>query len=184
MELVFRIAEEKEMSTAFSLLREAALWLNHKGINYWQDWLSPAPEYINWIKSGFENNEFYFTLSANQIVGMFRLQFSDEMFWGKSEDRAGYIHSLTTKRDLKGRGIGRAILDHLENSLVDRGIDFLRLDCSSSIEGLCRYYESNGFKTAGTVSIFGETMTLYEKDLRPCMKKSEKPGLCPGCSKK
>ncbi|MBP7175541.1 MAG: GNAT family N-acetyltransferase [Thermoclostridium sp.] len=166
MELVFRKADRSELPAALSLLKEAAVWLKHKKIDYWQSWLDPAPEYIKWIQSGFEKDEFTFVFCGEELVGMFRLQYSDEFFWGKKDDKAGYIHSFTTVRALKGKGIGKAILNHIQNSLIDQGIDFLRLDCSSNVEGLCRYYESNGFKPSGTVSLFGDTLMLYEKEFR------------------
>lgn len=166
MDITFRKAEPFEITIAFSLLKDAAIWLNEKGIDYWQDWLNPPSNFKDWVKAGFNNNEFYFVEYENDIVGMYRLQYNDELFWGIREDRSGYIHSFTTKRNLKGKGIGNEILKHIETTLKESGIDYLRLDCSSKINGLCTYYENYGFRGKGTVSLFGDILNLYEKDLR------------------
>ena len=48
------------MDTALNLLKEAAQWLKNKNINYWQNWLKPSDSYKNWIKQGFDQNQFYF----------------------------------------------------------------------------------------------------------------------------
>ncbi len=166
MGLNFRRAELYELTIAFSLLKDSAVWLNKKGIDYWQDWLNPPSNFKEWIKAGFDNNEFYFVEYENDIVGMYRLQYNDEVFWGKREDKSGYIHSFTTKRSLKGKGIGKEILIYIETTLKASGMDYLRLDCSSRINGLCAYYESYGFREMGTITLFGDEFKLYEKDLR------------------
>ncbi len=124
---------------AFHLLTQAAAWLKSKSINYWQDWLNPSAAHIQWIESGFDNGEFYFAYNPDNIlVGMYRLQFSDEIFWGKRDDKAGYIHSFTTNRDFERQGIGYIILNQIENELREKGYEYLRLDCSPNIKELCK----------------------------------------------
>lgn len=165
MELKYRQAISSELPIALSLLKEAAGWLREKGIDYWQSWHTPEEDYRNWIKEGFDNEEFYFVENSYGIVGMYRLQFEDEMFWGKRSDRAGYIHSFTTKRELNGNGIGQEILTHIECYLRCKGVDYLRLDCSPTIQGLCKYYENYGFIGVGEIELFGERLRLYQKTI-------------------
>ena len=161
-----RKAAPYEIGTGLSLLYEAAMWLRDNAIDYWQGWLDPPAEYIAWIKQGFDNSEFYFVENGeSEIVGMFRLQFEDEIFWGKRSDKAGYIHSFTTSRALKGKQIGYSILHMIEQSLFDKEIHLLRLDCSPTIDKLCKYYEDFGFVAQGTVTVLGENLQLYEKNI-------------------
>ena len=96
---------------------------------------------------------------------MFRLQYADEMFWGKREDKAGYIHSFTTRRKYKNQGIGGDILREIEAKLADEGIEFLRLDCALHVQKLCAYYENYGFEPKELVSVGGEELRLYEKKI-------------------
>jgi GNAT superfamily N-acetyltransferase len=142
------------------------VWLQDNDIDYWQGWHQPPAEYIAWIQQGFDNGEFYFVENENtKLVSMFRLQFEDEMFWGKQNEKAGYIHSFTTDRNLKGNQIGYSILHMIEQSLLEKDIRFLRLDCPPTVERLCKYYEDFGFVPKGMVTIHGENLQLYEKEL-------------------
>ena len=108
---------------------------------------------------------FYFAKKNDEIVGMFRLQFSDEMFWGKMKDKAGYIHSFTTKRSLAGCGIGEEILNYIEKMLLSKSINLIRLDCGADNKGLCNYYENLGFEKVGQTNVDGEKLNLYEKEI-------------------
>jgi len=165
MEITIRNCNLSDLNIAFDLLYKAAVWLKGKTIDYWQVWLNPPDIYVAWIKQGFDNGEFYFVYSAGNLVGMYRLQCSDEIFWGKRNDKAGYIHSFTTNRELKGKGLGYAILSTIEKELHIKGFDYFRLDCSPDIDGLCKYYEDYGFKPRGIVFVHEENVQLYEKKI-------------------
>jgi len=166
MNLKYRIAKKNEINIALRLLKEAAEWLDDKGIDYWQNWHNPNEEFSNWIKEGFNNQEFNFVELNNEIVGMYRLQYNDEMIWGEKEDKAGYVHSFTTRRNIKGKGIGKKILEHIEEELRSKSIDILRLDCGCNVTGLCEYYIRNGFIRVGETELPGEKLNLYEKKLK------------------
>ncbi len=166
MVIHIRQAKHNELRFALEMLRDAAAWLNSLSVDYWQDWLNPPAPYVAWIQQGFDNREFYFAENeGGEVVGMFRLQYADEMFWGKRDDKAGYIHSFTTNRKYKNQGVGREILRQIEKKLAGEGIEFLRLDCSPYVEKLCAYYESYGFEAKDTVNVYGEELRLYEKKI-------------------
>lgn len=162
-QITFRKARPDEIDAVLLLLKEAALWLQKKKINYWQDWISPPAHFIDWIKQGFGRNEFYMVEKEGHIIGCFRLQWQDPLFWGKQENNAGYIHSFTISRNLAGQNIGRSVLDLIESRCRQNGKEFLRLDCGVDIKGLRKYYEDYGFKSVGEVTVLGERLILYEK---------------------
>ena len=120
-ELTFRQARADEIETVFSLLKSAALWLRDRDIDYWQNWLDPPEAHARWIRRGFENNEFFFGECEGKLIGCFRLQWKDTMFWGDTADNAGYIHSFTTRRELAGTGTGRRVLTLIESHCRERG---------------------------------------------------------------
>ena len=94
---------------------------------------------------------------------MFRIQYEDELFWGKKNDKAAYIHSFTIKRELSGKGIGYRVLKEIEKNLKNKGINYLRLDCGINIKKLCDYYKNYGFNEVGNVIVYGEKLLLLEK---------------------
>lgn len=161
--MIHRQVKISENKTVFSLLKEAAEWLQEKNIDYWQNWHNPTGEYIKWIEDGILNNEFRFVEQDRNIVGMYRMQFMDELFWGNKMDNAVYIHSFTVKRSFRGKGIGVKILEYIETEMYKNGIDFIRLDCEMGINGLCKYYEEYGFNCVGTKELSGYVLSLYEK---------------------
>lgn len=164
-DLTFRKARPDELNTALALLKEAALWLRGRGIDYWRNWLAPPPAHVRWIEKGFQNGEFFLVERGGELIGCFRLQWKDKLFWGERPDDAGYVHSITTRRRLAGTGTGRRILARIESLCRENGKRFLRLDCGADNPGLRRYYESLGFEAVGETVVAGERLTLYEKSL-------------------
>ena len=178
-EITFREATPAEFDTVLGLLKEAALWLRERKIDYWQDWISPPANLVAWIKQGFDNNEFRMVEKDGATVGCFRLQWQDPVFWGKQEDNAGYIHSFTISRDLAGQGLGERVLEAIGAHCRQEGKEFLRLDCGEAARGLRSYYERNGFRPVGTAKVkyfrsetlktqgcdVEEDLVLYEKRL-------------------
>ena len=164
-DLKIRLADLSEIEIALSLLKDAAIWLKDKGIDYWQNWISPVDFYLDWIKEGFDLHQFYFVLNDSGVIGMFRMQWSDEKFWGIQDKTAGYIHSFTIEKNYHGQDLGREILSMIEDVCKSNNKWYLRLDCGVDIERLCKYYEDNGFNPKGEVSIDIYRLRLYEKEL-------------------
>ena len=152
-----------EFTLVLQFLKDAALWLREKQIDYWQSWLNPPAEFVNWIKEGVKNKEFYMICQANEAIGCFRLQWTDELFWGNREETSGYVHSFTTARHLAGQRIGERALELIEDYCRQQGKDYLRLDCGKHVTKLCKYYETYGFSNVGEIMVQGEIMSLYEK---------------------
>ena len=165
MDIQFRPAAPDELPLVLSFLKEAAVWLREKEIDYWQSWHAPPSQHINWLQEGFDRGEFFIIEAEGNIIGCFRLQWEDPLFWGYRDDTAGYLHSLAISRNLSGRGIGQVVFRLIEEHCQNEGKQFLRLDCGTHIDGLRRYYESLGFQPVGETTVRGELLILYEKSL-------------------
>lgn len=166
--LTFKIAKQEELSLALSLLKEAAEWLRDKDTEQWSFWINPPHKKVTWIKEGFQAKEFHFVYENEDLLGMFRLMYFDEKYWGTRDDRfdkAAYVHSLTIKRQFAGKGLGALFLRKIEEKLRGEEIFKFRLDCMKSNLGLCQYYENQGFKKVGEVEMSWATQNLYEKKL-------------------
>ena len=162
--LYFLPAEKSDQSLVFELLKNAALWLQDHQNYYLQVWLNPSTGLISWIIQGFENGEFNLIYLGEKIIGCFRLQWSDELFWGKSDEPAGYVHSFVIDRSLAGQHLGERTLALIEEHCLHCGRDRLRLDCATDNHRLRSYYERCGFRGLGEVPIIGGGWTtLYEK---------------------
>ncbi len=166
MELFFRKARESEFPIAVQLLKQAAQTLQNKQINQWAFWLHPNETQLNWVREGFAHQEFYFVENLdNQLVAMFRLLVEDELYWGKQNVTAHYVHSFVVEKQFAGQQIGSQILAQLEHHLTENNIFRFRLDCNASNPILCAYYEKHGFKKVGEKQMPHSLNNLYEKIL-------------------
>jgi ribosomal protein S18 acetylase RimI-like enzyme len=162
----FRKALTDELPIALALLKQAAQALKDKGVNQWGFWLDPPFERINWIKEGFENNEFYFVVNDDNVaIAMFRIMEVDEMYWGHQADLAYYIHSLVVTPSHTGLKLGERIIKEVESMATTNRIKLLRLDCNASNLALCGYYERLGFVKVGEKQMPYSLNNLYEKSL-------------------
>lgn len=164
-DITIRVANVGDRDTIFALLRSAAVWLHERSIDYWQNWHDPSDLHVGWVEGGLASGEFRMVELSGSVIGCFRLQDSDDVFWGPRADTAGYVHSLVIDRSLAGRGLGQAVIGAIERDLVARGASALRLDCGVAISGLRNYYESYGFRAVGDTIVDGEQLVLYEKPL-------------------
>lgn len=158
-------ATNSDLNAILIMLKNASITLHQKGIDQWGYWQKPPQEKINWLKQGIASNEFFF-VHVNQLhIGMFRLLFEDELYWGKQVETAGYIHSLVIKPNFKGNQFGSEIIKIIEQQLIDKNIKRMRLDCVAYNKGLCAYYEELGFKKVGEVQMPHSLNNLYEKEV-------------------
>jgi RimJ/RimL family protein N-acetyltransferase len=165
MNFHFIKAQNNQLPIILELLKNAAENLAQKNIPQWQFWLNPPEDKINWITQGIENQEFNFVVKENDLVGMYRLQNQDELYWGLQSEKAAYLHSLVIKPEFSGGGLGKKILQSIENQLINQNIHLLRLDCVAHNPALCQYYESQGFVKVGEKQMPHSLNNLYEKKL-------------------
>lgn len=163
--LLIRSFKNDELGTVLDLLNESAQKLKSKGINQWQIWIEPSKEKIEWIRDGFQNNEFFAVELQGQIAGMYRLSFQDLLYWGVQESQAGYIHSLIVRPMFSRLRLGELILDYVEQHLRSLNYPLLRLDCNAGNKKLCAYYERQSFKLVGEKQMPHSLNNLYEKSL-------------------
>jgi len=166
MKFSIRPAAPHEFALILSLLKEAAQKLADKGLDQWSMWLKPTADKIDWIKEGFDNNEFNIVEDEKgAVAGMFRLSYSDVLYWDENNDVAAYVHSLTVKKEFAGHKLGEFILSYIEQNLKSNNIYTFRLDCNAGNKWLCNYYESQGFVKVGEKQMSHALNNLYQKQL-------------------
>jgi ribosomal protein S18 acetylase RimI-like enzyme len=166
MEILFEQITIDQKNEVLTLFKEAAEKISKKNIDHWQYWKNPPIEKIQWMEDGILNEEFFFVKTHNgQIIGMVRILENDILYWGPKADKAKYIHSLVVIEEYEGKGIGKAVLQKIENEAKQNGYQYLRLDCDSKNPKLCNYYEQQGFEKTGTKVLPLSKYNLYQKVL-------------------
>jgi ribosomal protein S18 acetylase RimI-like enzyme len=165
MNFSIKPASVHQIPIALDLLKTAAQNLHSRKINQWSYWLNPPQEKMDWVKEGFQNKEFYFIYVDTHLAGMFRLLENDELYWGKQQEKARYIHSLVIKKEFSGMQIGKKVIEQVKNEMKQNQIFILRLDCDSTNNELCSYYEKQGFIKVGEKEMPLSVNNLYEKKI-------------------
>jgi hypothetical protein len=80
---------------------------------------------------------------------------ADPMFWGDQPPGSWYVHRLARRRDAPP-GIGRKLLNWIEDRARREGVEQIRLDCGAALRP---YYEAAGYKQQWTMSLLGSTST-------------------------
>lgn len=165
MSLSFEKIPSGELNAVLNYLRSAALTLQKKGIPQWKVWLDPQPANIEWVEKGINEGEYHLVFHGQSPCGIFRLSETDEIYWGKQETIARYIHSLVIDERYAGLGLGKQVINLLIQQAKADGIPYLRLDCISANKALCSYYEAQGFNKVGEKQMPHSLNNLYEKAL-------------------
>ena len=166
MAITFHQIESKDRVQVLMLFRKAAEKIDQMNIDHWQYWKNPPLEKINWMDDGIKNKEFFFIANENEEkIGMVRILNQDIIYWGNTNDKAIYIHSLVILEEYNGQGYGSKVINQIEKKAIKNQCQFLRLDAVTSNTKLCKYYENLGFEKIGTKQMTSSLNSLYEKAL-------------------
>ncbi len=167
MNIHFKEITLADLPVVLNLFKSAAERIAKKNIDHWQYWKNPPEKKVAWVKEGISNHEFFFILgNVNERIGMVRILEEDLMYWGEKNDKSKYIHSFVISEAHNGKGLGSKVLQLIESEAKESHYEYLRLDCDAKNEGLCKYYESQGFTKVGEKIVPLSTNNLYEKSLR------------------
>ena len=155
-------ATEADYQGISEILDEACRWLAEQGIRQWT-----APFGEDYIRHKIAGREFHVITLAGQPVGVFRLLWSDAVFWGDVPDDAAYIHTLAVRRAYAGQGIGQRAIEWASGRARQQSRKYLRLDCMAGSQPLKSYYERLGFTPVGTRNVRDFQVTLMQRPLTP-----------------
>ena len=143
--LTIRPAREDELGLVMAIYDDAAQWLHSKGIHYWA---YPQPQWI-WDLVGSDIGKGYVFLGCtpadSRAVGTIRVLWSDPEVWPEDAGEAGYVHGLAIRSEVRGHGVGAAMLEWAKGHIRAHGKKYVRLDCEAANPLLRRYYERLGF---------------------------------------
>lgn len=159
-----RAAELADAETIYSMLTEAARWMENSGIKQWTERQFSLAE----VQGYFSNRTPYIAFDGEVPAGMFTLQSSDPDYWKKRNDQQYYyLHRLVVRGPYRSTGLGTALLNWaVRKSAADhkRG---LRLDCRASNDKLNSYYQGQGFQFQGVTEKELTLFHLYERSGNP-----------------
>ncbi len=156
-------ADPSETEIVSSILSEAAAWLNERGMPLWSDHELNTDAIQGHVAAGL----YWLAHVNDEPAGCVRYQLEDIRFWPDAKlGEAAYLHRLAVKRAHAGGAVSTAMIDWAKAHALDKGHDYLRLDCDASRPALHTFYERHGFKPVEEREVGANTVILYECDLR------------------
>jgi len=77
--------------------------------------------------------------------------------WGNFDGRRGFVVHLAARRDLRGTGLGRALMDRLEDLFRERGVHKIHLFVEKTNLEVIGYYRRRGFEVRDDLVILSKT---------------------------
>lgn len=147
---------------AVRIMREVAQWCIDSGIQGW----NPENLTVDKLIPGLTEDNFCIGQVDGRDACCMILQWDDRLFWPEAtENEAGYIHKLCTRREFAGLRLSEKMVEYAAAECRKKGLRFLRLDTGWHKEKLCSIYESLGFVKVGKRTIGVKEYALYEKKI-------------------
>ncbi len=133
---------QSELKAILRILTEAADLMAAKGETRWEsDQLT-----LDHLSTLVSAQELYAVISDDRIVGTFKLQTEDSLFWPEApRDQAIYLHKIAVEESMRGQGLTQEVIRWAKSYAAQRRIKYIRLDTDRARPSLCRLYASLGF---------------------------------------
>jgi len=164
---MIKLIGNEKLDDVLQLIQEVVEGLNSDGIDQWDE-KYPAREDL---ETDILNETAYGYFDSGRLSAYIVLNEEVEPQYGEVEweydsGRPLMIHRLSVHPDLKGRGIGRAMVSFAEAEAFERGYQAVRLDAFSMNPAALRLYEKSGYRRAGSVHFRKGQFYLFEKKLK------------------
>ncbi len=141
-----RVALEQDIAEVVQLARE--IWPEHyipiigqAQVDYMLEKFQSAPAITDQIAGGYE---YYLALDRGRSAGYLAI------VPDRKESRL-LLSKIYVLKELRGRGIGKDMLDFIENICRERGIRTIRLTVNKNNTGSINWYTGRGFVNAGPI---------------------------------
>lgn len=156
-ELTVRLAKDDDVPALRLLVNAAYRELSEMGMNYtgtYQD--------EDGTRSRMRGRDVYLAYHGDRLVATISTDLREQ-----NGQPTLYISQFAVQPDLKRHGIGRFLMDYVEEMARQRGINRLGLDTATRAHHLVRFYTSRGFRVVSEMHWEGKTYDSYvmEKDI-------------------
>jgi len=157
---------EDSVEALTALLHRAYAELGRMGLNY-----TAVDQDAGVTRRRIGGKECWLALLGGRMAGTVTFQVGRPRripdLWGGRP--VGYLQMLAVDPDLRGRGIGRRLLDLAEGRARERGLAAVALDTALPAVHLLRLYAARGYREAGRVRWEGKVYesAVLSKPLAP-----------------
>ena len=176
MDYQFCLADQSLLEQIYALIDRRIRWMDEVGIRQWNvtDYWGVYPK-EHYIEQMQHDRLFVLKHTDDNTVVATAVLYEVDPRWPDGDTASAYyVHHFASSPEEKG--VGKLLLQHLEEYTRQRGKTVLRLDCADGNIRLNRYYAEKGYRPCGTCvdglyrGILQEKH-LNEKENTPCFVK-------------
>jgi GNAT superfamily N-acetyltransferase len=162
LNISIRQATSEDLSVVFSILDEAALWLERQNMPLWgKNEISPQV-----LRPDLKSGLFYIAFCEGFAAGVVKFQTEDLLFWSDiPHQNSAFIHRLAVRRNFAGGSISTALMRWAVEYTRKLGKRYLRLDCVANRPNLRLVYERFGFRHHSNKQIGSYLVARYEYEV-------------------
>ncbi len=166
MNYQFAFADESVLEQIYAIIDQRIHWMDEVGIrqwnvtNYWATY--PKEHYIEQMR---HDRLFVLKRATDGAVVATAVLYEVDPRWPDGDTASAYyVHHFATA--IEEKGVGKILLQHLEQYTYRQGKAVLRLDCADGNTKLNRYYAEQGYHPCGTCVDGLYRGVLQEKPLK------------------
>jgi GNAT superfamily N-acetyltransferase len=119
---------------------------------------TPPPQEV---AGRISKNAVWVALSDNKIIGTVSI-------FPRYEEL--YIRSMAVSPDARGKGVGRILMEHINEIAISEGSSSITLNTTPFLFQAIKLYERYGFKQQGLGHLYGTPLIKMNKCLEPSTK--------------
>ena len=138
----------EDVAGIVALFEDAAVWLEGQGVFQWPTRVSLR--FWRFLRGKVREGEVFVMRGANgRLLGHVRFDYQAGEVWPDHPADVVYVRGLVIANEVRGQGLGVALLDWAQEYGRERGYSRLRLDCLAENGRLRQYYRDYGFTFLG-----------------------------------
>ena len=140
------LAKENEISDILEIIKERCVWFEKNQIEQWGSWYYEKLYDEKYFSEMMKKYHLYVVKQEEEIIGAFLLKNENKPYW-KDGEKAIYLDHFVTK--LGHPGLGKKILEFVEEFAKQKQLKYVRLECMRSNPKISEYYQNHGFQNKG-----------------------------------
>lgn len=162
----FRQGTMDDLKNICSLIEAAIETMEKQGIHQWDEIYPTMEDFANDITNG----TLYTVTEESRLIAIYTIstEYEPEYLnaeWKCNGETTCIIHRFCVSPEVQNRGIGKIVLNHIENQLQNIGFKSARLDVFSENPYAISMYEKNGYERCGYADWRKGRFWLMEKKL-------------------
>ncbi|WP_026529020.1 GNAT family N-acetyltransferase [Butyrivibrio sp. VCD2006] len=162
----YRLGTHKDLDGICTLIKDAIVEMEKHDIYQWDE-IYPTREDF---KEDIDNNNLFTVYDEDKLVAFYVISGEcDDQYknakWEFADDSAYILHRFCVSPKVQNKGVGKAVLLHIEDQVKDMGYESMRLDTFTQNPFAQRLYRHNGYEARGYADWRKGRFDLMEKKL-------------------